>query len=82
VGSAASINHRRMIVKKSQLLRFIEIRNASGFSSNLQFSIDAGEAGFKVEELGEAFKLEAGGYRWWTEHGQLIEHPDGRCELR
>jgi hypothetical protein len=39
----------------------------------LQFSSDATEAGFDVSELGDAFKLEDGGYRWWTDHGQLIE---------
>lgn len=59
---------------KEQLLRFVEIRNASGFSSNLQFAIDAEEAGFKVEELGQAYKRAAGGYRWETPHGVLIEH--------
>jgi hypothetical protein len=74
-------------MKKEQLLRFIEIRNASGFSSNLQFSIDAGEAGFKVEELGQAFRQwgedgQINGYRWDTPYGVLVEHPDGRCELK
>lgn len=66
---------------KNQIERFIKIRNKSGFSSNLQFSIDCREAGFDVNDLGEAFKLEEGGYRWWTEHGQLIERPNGHMEL-
>lgn len=63
---------------KEQLLRFCRIRNASEFSSNLQFSIDADTAGFNVRELGQAVKREVGGYRWETEHGVLIEHTDGR----
>lgn len=66
---------------KKQIGRFIKIRNASGFSSNLQFSIDAREAGFDVNDLGEAFKLEEGGYGWSTPHGQLIEKPNGQTKL-
>lgn len=59
---------------KDQLLAFIRIRNASCFNSNFQFAADAEEAGFKVEELGQAYKRPAGGYRWETEYGVLIEH--------
>lgn len=66
---------------KKQLLAFVRIRNASGYASNLQFAFDCDEAGFKLEELGQAYKLEAGGYRWHTEHGQLIEYPGGRMAL-
>ena len=66
---------------KDQLLAFIKIRNASGFSSNLQFSIDAQEAGFDVAALGRAHRYEPGGYRWFTDHGELIEHPGGQMEL-
>jgi hypothetical protein len=66
---------------KKQLERFIAKRNKSGFASNLQFAFDAQECGFDVNDLGPAHKLEAGGYRWWTDHGQLIEHPDGSMEL-
>lgn len=66
---------------KEQLRRFVEIRNASGFSSNLQFAFDATEAGFDVSELGTAERRSAGGYRWKTPHGLLLEHPGGQLEL-
>lgn len=69
---------------KDQLLRFIKIRNSSGFSSNLQFSIDAEEAGFKVEELGATKKVglkQCPAYHWETPHGTLIEF-NGVLELR
>jgi hypothetical protein len=74
-----------MNVTKEQLLRFVKIRNASGFSSNLQFAIDAGEAGFKVEELGTPEKVglkHAQAYHWQTAHGTLVELPGGEMELR
>lgn len=66
---------------KEQLLRFIRIRNASGFSSNLQFASDATEVGFKVEALGQVCRRPAGGYRWETKHGVLIELPGGELML-
>jgi hypothetical protein len=70
---------------KEQLERFIAIRNKSGFASNLQFSIDADEAGFKVAELGTPTKVglkQAPAYHWETPHGTLIEEPGGRMSLR
>ncbi|HQV04595.1 MULTISPECIES: hypothetical protein [unclassified Novosphingobium] len=66
---------------KSKLERFIKIRNKGGFSSNLQFSIDATEAGFDVGDLGDPTKLEEGGYAWNTAHGKLIEQPNGQMQL-
>jgi hypothetical protein len=66
----------------AQLEKFVKLRNKSGFSSNLQFAFDAKECGFDVNDLGQAHKLEEGGYRWWTEHGQLIERMNGQMELR
>lgn len=66
---------------KDQLLAFIATRNVSEFQSNLQVQFDASACGFSVGELGQAFKLEEGGYRWWTPYGQLIEHPGGQMEL-
>lgn len=66
---------------RDQLLQFVETRNRSAFSSNLQFSIDAKEAGFDVQDLGQAYRRPAGGYRWDTPHGALIEHPGGQMEL-
>jgi hypothetical protein len=78
-----------MNVTKEQLLRFVKIRNASGFSSNLQFGIDAQEAGFDVKELGTPERgwhaperEDEGGYRWQTAHGTLVELPGGEMELR
>ena len=66
---------------KNQIKRFVQIRNKSGFSSNLQFSIDAREAGFDVSDLGDAVKRDEGGYLWATAHGKLVEHPNGQMEL-
>jgi hypothetical protein len=66
---------------KQQLQRFVTKRNKSGFASNLQFAFDAKECGFDVEDLGQAHRLETGGYRWSTGHGHLIERPDGSMEL-
>lgn len=64
----------------AQLKRFVAIRAKSGYVSNLQFSIDAEEAGFKVELLGTPIKLREGHYRWDTPHGTL-EEVDGVLEL-
>lgn len=52
---------------KAQLLRFIKMRNKCGFNSNLQFSFDAQECGFDVEDLGGVQKFTIDGfkgYRW------------------
>ena len=52
---------------------FVSIRNQTGFSSNLQFSIDAGDAGLDVDtDLGHAIKIE-GGWKWKTKVGMLYE---------
>ena len=67
---------------KQQLTRFVALRNKSGFASNLQFAFDAKECGFDVDDLADAIKVEGGGYRWHTEHGLLIERPDGQMELK
>lgn len=67
----------------NQLRQFVKIRNASSFSSNLQFAIDADEAGFKVEELGAPTKVglkHSPAYHWQTPHGTLVEH-EGRLAL-
>lgn len=63
-------------MNRQQLERFILIRNRSEFDSNLQFGIDADEAGFDVRELGTPEKLGKPGetfYRWTTPHGLLNE---------
>jgi hypothetical protein len=67
---------------KAQLLRFVKIRNESGFQSNLQFQFDASECGFEVRDLDGPYRYEPGGWRWFTPHGELIEHPGGRMELK
>ena len=58
---------------KEQLLKFIKIRNASGFQSNLQFEFDAREAGFDAKDLGHVAKVDNGLYEWKTPHGVLVE---------
>lgn len=68
-------------ITKTKLEKFIAIRNSSGFSSNLQFSIDAHEAGFDVGDLGDAVRRDEGGYEWATEHGKLVEQPNGQMQL-
>jgi hypothetical protein len=69
---------------KKQLLKFIAIRNKSGFASNLQFELDASQCGFSTDELGPVSKVglkDAPAYHWETEHGTLIEY-GGKLELR
>ena len=68
-------------LSKQALLKFIGIRNQSGLSSNLQFSIDAREAGVDLDLLGDAAKADDGGYEWQTPHGLLVERPGGQMEL-
>ncbi len=64
---------------KEQLKHFIKVRNESGFTSNLQFGIDADECGFKVEELGTPHRIKGAGinfytgWSWDTPHGELRE---------
>lgn len=69
-------------LSKAALLKFVGIRNESGFSSNLQFSFDAATAGVDLDLLGDARKSEDGGYEWQTPHGLLVELPNGQMELR
>ena len=65
---------------KKQLEKFVKMRNASEYSSNLQFQIDADECGFKVKDLGDPKRVMdsrvkdlAVGYCWETPHGVLVE---------
>ncbi len=61
---------------REQLLAFIRARNASPFSSNLQFRIDADECGFNPADLGMPEVTETEGlktYVWRTPHGRLVE---------
>lgn len=67
---------------KAQLDRFVAIRNKSPFGSNLQFGIDADEAGVDLKALDGPHRYEPGGWRWFTDHGELIEHPGGQMELK
>ena len=64
-----------------KLARFCEIRNASQCNSNLQFELDAREAGFEVDELGKPERIgpetnsprNPSGYQWITSVGTLTE---------
>jgi hypothetical protein len=56
-----------------QIEKFISIRNESEFDSNLQFAIDANEAGLNLDELGPGKKIDIKHYEWQTEFGRLIE---------
>jgi hypothetical protein len=52
---------------REQLALFIKTRRESGFSSNLQFQIDANASGFTVTDLGPVRKFTlngATGYQW------------------
>jgi hypothetical protein len=68
-----------------QLIKFVNIRNSSPFANNLQFSIDAEECGFEVEELGKPvsfYQLEGDvkGYMWKTKFG-MLEEVHGKLNL-
>lgn len=63
---------------REQLLRFVEMRNRSGFASNLAFQVDADYCGFRAEDLGEVeHDIEVGTgqdiWRWHTKWGVLEE---------
>lgn len=70
-----------MAITKAQLEKFVRVRNASPFNSNLQFGFDASGCGFSDRELGVVSRRQEGGYRWDTEHGALIEDTDGKLRL-
>ena len=64
-------------ISKRQMVRFIKMRNASLFNTNLQFQIDAETCGFRVNDLGEV-KVVTGEhgikiYEWTTPYGVLRE---------
>jgi hypothetical protein len=67
-----------------QLIKFINVRNSSSFGSNLQFSIDAEDCGFEIEELGQpvSFGQADGlkGYYWKTKFG-ILEEIQGKIFL-
>ncbi len=73
---------------RAKLLRFVRVRNKSGFQSNLQFQFDADECGFSVKDLGDPVKCQnfetTGEYRWVTPFGTLVEKQyfGGQMELR
>lgn len=58
---------------RKQLDKFIKARNKSGLSTNLQFTIDAKEAGFSINKLGRATKTGHRSYSWNTPFGLLTE---------
>jgi len=62
-----------MALSQRKLERFIKMRNASGFPSNMQFMADAEDCGFNVEDLGDVTKHTEGVYYWETPFGLLVE---------
>lgn len=62
-----------MALSKERLEKFVTLRNKSGFSSNIQFMLDANECGFKTDDLGKAKRLDEATYEWSTPFGKLIE---------
>jgi hypothetical protein len=69
------------MISKTQLKKFVRVRNESEFSSNLQFQIDAQECGFEAKDLGDPRRVmdtrydnHPVGYCWVTEHGVLVEY--------
>lgn len=59
---------------KKQLMKFIKVRNASHYHTNLQFQFDADACGFKVSDLGVPVKVGEGDYQWKTAFGTLREY--------
>lgn len=57
----------------AKIVRFVKLRNKSGFASNLQFQIDLEECGLKMEDLGKVQKMGNNFYRWIVGKGELIE---------
>ena len=68
-------------MKKTSLDKFIKIRNKAINHNNLQFQIDAEEAGLDLQELGDPIRLKDGEYAWHTPFGQLVEHLNFKLEL-
>lgn len=60
-------------ITAEKLRRFVKIRNASAFNSNLQFQADADEAGFSSTDLPEPTKPKIGLYVWKFPFGLLVE---------
>lgn len=58
---------------KTQLEKFIKLRNASEFSSNMQFEIDAQSCGFHSRDLGQAEPYKEHCWQWQTPYGLLVE---------
>ena len=66
---------------KEQLEHFCILRNESLHDSNFQVQVDADSAGFSVNDLGQARKVEDDSgfierWEWETPHGTLVEN---RC---
>lgn len=57
----------------AQIRKFVKVRSKSGLNSNLQFSFDAGEAGFNAADLPEVVKVSDGEWLWHLSHGTLRE---------
>lgn len=66
-----------MTLTRNKLERFVEVRNASEFNTNIQFQLDASSCGFKIADLGDVTKLDDDRYGhvyvWQTPFGELVE---------
>ena len=67
---------------RAKLERFVKLRSEALSHNNLQFGLDAYEAGFNLSELGPVLEQPVppigGRYRrvWQTPYGDLIEEPE------
>lgn len=64
-----------------KLLKFIKMRNASEFSSNLQFGFDLDSCGLKLEDLGFGDWVEPGVFAWETPHNLWLVEKGGQLSL-
>lgn len=62
-----------MTLTVAKLEKFVNRRNKSEFSSNLQFQIDIEACGFRIKDLGDVKKTDDGIYYWLTPYGMLVE---------
>jgi hypothetical protein len=57
----------------ARMRKFVKIRNNSGLNNNLQFQIDATEAGLDVRDFPDILKLSDNHYVWEFSFGRLEE---------
>lgn len=68
---------------REKLRKFIDLRNKSDMQSNLQFAIDADEAGFDVSALGEPVRgsNSKGDYYLWDTPVGILKEQHGKLKL-